>query len=188
MQEKIGKEKRIILEGDFEDVLQIDDHYYLSYKKDRLAILPYTVDSKGLLDKIGIVEDWNYVENEKVLTLINDYVTSDDVTDLVGANRILFEIIGTNIDDALNWMYLGSIYNNMSSDSTIKLYAVDITNTAIKTSEDVEEDEERKKFKMMLSEKVIQTDDMLFLASFLRLFNYFYVSSLSDDANKKTTK
>lgn len=185
MQEKIGKEKKIILEGDFEDIIQIEQHYYLSYKKDRVAVLPYTVDSKGLLDKIGIVEDWNYVENEKVLTLINDYVSSDDVTDLVGANRILFEIIGTNIDNALSWMYLGSIYNNMNSDSTIKLYAVDITDVQIKATEDVEEGEDRKKFKMLSSEKVIQTDDMLFLASFLRLFNYFYVSSLSDGANKK---
>ena len=183
MQEKIGKEKRIILQGDFEDVIQIENHYYLSYKKDRIAVLPYTIDTKGLLDKIGIVEDWNYVENEKVLTLINDYASADDVTDLVGANRILFEIIGTNIPDALNWMFLGSIYNNMSSDSTIKLYAVDITSIPIKADEEVEEEEERKKFKMLSSEKVIQTDDILFLASFLRLFNYFYVSSLQDNSN-----
>ena len=185
MQEKIGKEKQIIIEGDFEDVIQIDNHYYLSYKKDRIAVLPYTIDSRGLLDNIGIMEDWNYVENERVLTLINDYISTDDVTDLVGANRILFEIIGTNIEDALNWMYLGSIYNNMTSDSTIKLYAVDITNVQIKANENVEDSEERKKFKMLSSEKVIQTDDMLFLASFLRLFNFFYVSSLSDKANEK---
>lgn len=184
MQEKIGKEKQIIMEGDFEDVIQIDNHYYLSYKKDRIAVLPYTIDSRGLLDNIGIMEDWNYVENERVLTLINDYISTDDVTDLVGANRILFEIIGTNIEDALNWMYLGSIYNNMTSDSTIKLYAVDITNVQIKANESVEDGEERKKFKMMATEAVLQTDDMLFLASFLRLLNYFYISSLSDKANK----
>jgi hypothetical protein len=178
MLDKIDKEKKLVLEGDFEDIIQIDNHYYLQSKKDKIAILPYTIDTKGLLDKIGIVEDWNYVENEKVLTLINDYVTTDDSTDLVAANKILFNIIGTNIKDALDWMYLGSIYNNMSSDSTIKLYAVDITNTEIKTEENVEEDEERKKFKMFSTEKVLQSDDMLFLASFLRLLNYFYISSL----------
>jgi hypothetical protein len=183
--QEIKKEKKVILDGEFEEVVQIEDHYYLRYKKDTIAVLPYTLDVKlGLLDKIGIIEDWNYIENEKVLTLINDYISTDDSTDLVAANRILFEIIGTNIKDALNWMYLGSIYNNMSSDSTIKLYAVDITNIKIKSDEDVEEKEDRKKFKMLSSERVIQTDDMLFLASFLRLLNYFYISSLSNNAKK----
>ena len=138
MQDKIDKEKRIILEGEFEDIIEIDNHYYLQTKKDKIAVLPYTIDSRGLLDKIGIVEDWNYIENEKVLTLINDYISTDDDTDLVAANRILFNIIGTNVPDALDWMYLGSIYNNMSSDSTIKLYAVDITDTHIKALEEVE--------------------------------------------------
>lgn len=178
-------EKKLILEGEYEDVVQIDNHFYLEYKKDRLAILPYTVDTKGLLDKIGIIEDWNYIEEEKVQTLINDYISTDDETDLVAANRILFEVIGTNVSNALNWMYLGSIYNNMTSDSTIKLYAVDITDIQIKNVENVEDESERRKYKMMSSERVIQTDDILFLASFMRLLNYFYISSLSDSANEK---
>ena len=184
MIDKINEKRKVILEGEYEDVIQIDNHYYLSSKKDRLAILSYTVDDRGLLDKIGIIEDWNYVEDEKVLTLMSDYILTDDATDLVGANRILFEIIGSNNPNALNWMYLGSIFNNMSSDSTIKLYAVDITSIHIKAQENVEEGEERKKFKMMDIDKVIQTDDILFLASFLRLLNYFYISSLSDKANE----
>ena len=178
-------EKRLIHEGEYEDVYEMDDHFYLSFKKDRVVVLPYTIDSKGLLDKIGIVEDWNKVENEKVLTLISDYISTDDSTDMVAANRVLFDVIGTNMRDALDWMYLGSLYNKMSTDSTVKLYAVDITDAEIKNQEAMLEDGQDRKFRMLSSERVLQTDDMLFLASFLRLFNYFYVSSLSDKANQK---
>ena len=79
-------------------------------------------------------------------------------------------------------MYLGSVYNNMTSDSPIKIYAVDITDVEVKTDEEVREKEDRKKFKMMDSSAVLQTDDILFLAAFARLFNFFYVNSLQ---NKK---
>lgn len=172
-------EKKLILEGSFEDVIQLNDHYYLVDKKDKICVLPYTISTNGLLDRIGVIEDWNYIEEERVLTLINDYISADDSTDLVAANRILFEIIGTNVKGADLWMYLGSLYNNMTSDSPIKIYAVDITDVEIKADEDVEEEQERKRFKMLDSSKVIQTDDVLFLAAYLRLFNYFYVNSLN---------
>jgi hypothetical protein len=177
-------EKKLVFEGSFEDVIEIDKHYYLVNKKDRICVLPYTVSTNGLLDKIGVVEDFNYIEEEKVLTLLNDYVYEDDATDLVAANRILFEIIGTNVSGADDWMYLGSLYNNMSSDSLIKVYAVDISNVEIKTDEFVEESSERKRFKLLDSARVIQSDDILFLASYLRLFNYFYVNSLKQEKNE----
>lgn len=174
-------EKKLILEGEFEDVIELDDHYYLVDKKDRICVLPYTISVEGLLDKIGLVQDWNFLEEKNVLTLINDYLNTDDLSDLVSANRILFEIIGTNIKEAVRWMYLGTVFSNMTSDSPIKLYAVDITDIKIKSLEEVEEEENRKDFKMLDSSKVIQSDDILFLASYLRLFNYFYISSLDKE-------
>ena len=174
-------EKKIILEGDFEDVIELKDHYYLVDKKDRICVLPYTISSEGLLDKIGVIKSWNYLEEKETLTLMTDYLNTDDSTDLVCANRILFEIIGSNVDEAVNWMFLGNIHNSIGSESPIKIYAVDISETEIKTMEDVEEEEERKKFKMLDSSKVIQSDDMIFLASYLRLFNYFYINSLEKE-------
>jgi hypothetical protein len=176
-------EKKLILQGQFEDVIEIDKHYYLVDKKDKICVLPYILSTNGLLDKIGVIRDWNYVEEELVYTLLNDYLNEDDSTDLVAANRILFEVIGTNVDAADLWMYLGDLYSNMTSDSPLKIYAVDISNVEIKADEIVEEEEQRKKFKFFDSSKVIQTDDVLFLAAYLRLFNYFYVNSL--DQNKE---
>lgn len=173
--------KKIVLNGSFEQVIEIDKHYYLINKKDRVCVIPYTM-SGNLLDKLGVVEDFNYIEEEKVLSILNDYLNEDDETDLVAANRVLFEIIGTNVKDASKWMYLGSLFNTLSSDSLIKIYAVDITDVEIKEFESVENENQRKKFKLLDSSKVIQSDDMLMLASFFRLFNYFYKKSL---INKK---
>ena len=52
------------------------------------------------------------------------------------ANRILFEIIGTNVTDAMLWMYLGTVSSTLLSDSPIKLYACDITNVEIRENEE----------------------------------------------------
>jgi len=182
MEKKINK--KLVLEGDFEDIVEIEKHYYLIDKKDKICVLPYTISTNGLLDKIGVIKDWNYIEEEKVLTLLNDYIFDNDATDLVAANRILFEVLGTNVSSADQWCYLGNLYSNMMSDSPIKVYAVDISETEIKTQETVEEEEKRKMFQLMDTAKVIQTDDMLFLAAYLRLFNYFYIKSLNKNKNE----
>lgn len=182
MEKKINK--KLVLEGPFEDIIEIEQHYYLVDKKDKICVLPYTIATNGLLDKIGVIKDWNYIEEEKVLTLLNDYVYDDDETDLVAANRVLFEVLGVNVADADLWLYLGDLFSNMVSDSPIKVYAVDITNIEIKTEETVEEEEKRKMFNLMDTAKVIQTDDILFLAAYLRLFNYFYVKSLNQNKNE----
>ena len=92
--------KKIIVQGEYEDVLEIDGHYYLMDKKDRIAVMPYTISSEGLIEKIGVVQDWNYIEEEEVLTLLNGYISSDDTTDLVAANRMFFETTKINIKSA----------------------------------------------------------------------------------------
>jgi len=171
-------EKKIIVEGEHEDVIEIHDHYYIVSKKHRITVLPYTIDSKGLLDKIGVIKDYNYVFEEFDYTLLNGYISQDDGTNLVAANRILHETTGLNITNADDWMYLGGLYNNLTSDSPIDLYCVDVTDKEIIASEKTEENIQKVKFKMIDCEFVVSSDDTLLLASYLRLFQYFYVNSL----------
>lgn len=178
--------KKIVLSGKFEDVLEMNEHYYLLSKKHRVAVLPYTIDSKGLLDKVGVVKDYNYVFEEYDYTLINGYITQDDGTNLVAANRVLFEAIKLNIVKADDWMYLGALYNTLTSDSTIELYCVNLTDKNVIETEEVEQNKEKLKFKMIDSSQVITSDDTLFLAGYLRLFNYFYVNALN--SNKKNVE
>ena len=174
-----NNEIRIVKTGKYEDVVEIDEHLYLISKKHRVAVLPYTIDTQGLLSKIGVIKDYNFIYEEYDYTLIHGYISQDDGTDLVAANRILYDVIGTNITSADNWMYLGSLYNSLTSDSGINLYCVDVTNTQIKETEEVEESQDKAKFSFLDSSKVISTDDSFFLSAFLRLFNLFYVQSLT---------
>jgi hypothetical protein len=80
-------------------------------------------------------------------------------------------------------MYLGSLYNNLTSDSAISLYCVDIGQVEIKETEEVKEKQEKKKFQMIDVSRASTSDDTLILASFFRLYNFFYINSLSN--NKK---
>ena len=169
-------EKRVVLEGEFEEVLKLNDHYYIRSKFDRVCIVPYTTSDDGLLDQMGVVEVWNEEERETSLTLPSGLLSQDDETNLVGANRILYEITGTNLSNAAKWMPLGAVFNSLTSDSPIRLYAVDITGLEFK--ENVIDVETRKMFKLIDSSRVVQTDDLLFLGAFTRLFNFFYTNSL----------
>jgi len=179
MMDEQNIEKKIIVTGEYEDVIEIDKHYFLVSKKHRVTVLPYAISTNGLLDKVGVVKDYNYVFEDYDYTLINGYINQDDGTDLVAANRVLFEIIGINITDADDWMYLGSLYNNLTSDSGISLYCVDVTQKEIQETKDVEQDKKKTKFKMININTAITSDDTLLLASFFRLYNYFYVNTIS---------
>jgi len=181
MMNELNIEKKTVVEGEFEDVIEIDKHYFLVSKKHRITVLPYSIDSKGLLDKVGVIKDYNFIFEDYDYTLINGYITQDDGTDLVAANRVLFEVLGINITNADDWMYLGSLYNNLTSDSAISLYCVDVSDKEIRETEEVEQ--KKVKFNMIDSSRVITSDDTLLLASYLRLFNYFYVNSLDKKVN-----
>jgi hypothetical protein len=172
-------ERKEIISGKFEDVIEIKDHYYIISKKNQVTVLPYAIDSKGLLDKVGVVKDYNYIFEEYDYTLINGYINQDDGTTLVAANRLLYDAIGINVTNADDWMYLGALYNTLTSDSAIDLYCVDLTDKEIPKTEEVQKTTEQIKFKMIDSSQVITSDDTLLLASYLRLFNYFYVNSLN---------
>ena len=68
--------------------------------------------------------------------------------------------------------------NNISGGENI-IYCVDISDVEINNSEEVQESKKAKQFNMINSNKIVGSDDALFLAAYLRLFNYFYVNSLN---------
>jgi len=167
--------KKVILENEFQKIILNSNRYYIENKYDQVCVLPYTIDN-GLLDKIGVIEIWNEEEKENALTLLTDYLSKDDETNLVGANRILYSIIGINIKDASRWMYLGSLFNSLFSLSPLKIYSVNLTD--IKIEENVLDLDKKRNFKFVDSSMVTQTDDILFLGAFNRLFNFFYTNSI----------
>lgn len=170
-------ERKTVLKGKYENIIQENDHYYIVDNFYKICVLPYTISTNGILGEVGVIKEFNPIDNIESYSLISGYINSDDPTNLVAANRILYEIIGSNVKNADEWMYLGKI-DNISSGSKLIIYCVNITDVEINESEEVEENKKAKKFEMINSNKVVSSDDALFLASYLRLFNYFYVKNL----------
>jgi hypothetical protein len=169
-------EIKVLLENEFQEVIKHEDNYYIINKKDIVCVLPYTLDEGGLLDKVGLIEVWNEEERESTLTLLKGFLSEDDGTNLVGANRIFYEISGVNLVDASKWMYLGNLFTSLYSDSPLRVYSVDVT--GLEMAEQVMDEQTKKIFKMKDSSMVAQSDDILFLGAFTRLFNFFYAKSL----------
>lgn len=165
----MSKEK-VVLTGPFENVIEKDKHLYIVHKLDTICVIPYTIATNGILNKIGVINDG------QLYKLPMGYVSADDSTDLVAANRILFEIVGSNVRGADDWMYLGKLEN--ISGGAITLYAVNVGDVPVKPSTESEDQEQASKFEMIRSNEVVSSDDALFLAAYLRLFNFFYVNSL----------
>jgi hypothetical protein len=170
--------KKVVLNGPFEEVIEKDKHLYVIHKLDTICVIPYTIATNTVLDKIGVIKEPNLENENEIYKLISGYVTADDNTNLVAANRLLFEIIGSNVKGADDWMYLGKL-SNISGGAVI-LYAVNISDVDVNNSEEVEEVKKAKKFEMIRSNEVVTSDDALFLAAYLRLFNYFYINSLQE--------
>ena len=165
----MSKEK-VVLTGPFEDVIEKNKHLYIVHKLDTICVIPYTIAGNGILDNVGVIKEDNLYK------LLTGYVTADDGTNLVAANRILFDVIQSNVKGADNWMYLGKLENISGGDIT--LYAVNIGDVTVKPTPDSEDQEQASKFEMIRANEVVSSDDALFLAAYLRLFNYFYVNSL----------
>ena len=170
-------EKKIVMKGMFEDVLKENNHLYLVHKLDKICVLPYTISADGILDKIGVIKDLDVLIEKEVYTLINGYISQDDATNLVASNRLLFEVIGSNVKGADDWMYLGTL-SNISIGGNVIIWAANISDIDINEAADVEETKKALKFEMIPANQVVASDDALFLASYMRLFNYFYVNSL----------
>jgi len=171
--------KKIVLTGHFEDVISENKHFYIVHKYDKICVLPYTISENGLLQKIGVIKEIDILKEKENYVLINDYINQDDPTNLVAANRLLFEIIGSNVKKADAWMYLGKIDNIVGANGMM-IYCVNLTDIDINESEEVEESKKATKFEMVEANKVVVSDDALFLAAYMRVFNYFYVNALKE--------
>lgn len=172
-------EKKIVMKGMFEDVLKENNHLYLVHKLDKICVLPYTISTDGILDKIGVIKDLDVLSEKEIYTLINGYISQDDATNLVAANRLLFEVIGSNVKGADDWMYLGTL-SNISIGGNVIIWGANISDIDVNEAANVEETKKALKFEMIPANQVVASDDALFLASYMRLFNYFYVNSLKE--------
>lgn len=171
-------QSKILMSNDLEDLVEYDGRFFVVPKKQKICVIPYTL-SGGMLDKIGVVKYSKSFSSNLDYSLVAGMATIDDDLDLVTANRLLFEHINSNVPNANNWMYLGKIKNNVIDNLGVSLYSVNITDVKITTPTKIDREKKEYEFKLVYSNDIISTDDSLLLASYLRLFQFFYINSLN---------
>lgn len=147
----------------------------IEFKKITVGVLPYTI-ADNLLSSIGVLHEYNsFREKEFSDTLITGTVDPDDDTLLHTAIRELKEEGGFDCQDVDSWIFLGSFRVSKSSDEYCHIYAVNVSDIkAEKPTSDGSKQEEKSKFEMKEINNALLTDEALFLAAYLRLFDFFY--------------
>jgi len=171
-------QSKILYSNNLEDVVDYNGKLFVLNKKQKLCVMPYTLKN-GMLDKIGVLKYTTPYLSNLEYSLINGIVSSDDDTNLVSANRILFEFINTNASSANIWMYLGKIKSNILDNLGILLYCVNVTDLNIDVPSKLDKSIKEFDFKLINSNDIIATDDSVLLSSYLRLFQFFYINSLN---------
>jgi 8-oxo-dGTP pyrophosphatase MutT (NUDIX family) len=167
--------KKVLFETPRFNVVENIGKTGLEFKKITVGVLPYTIN-ENLLSLVGVLHEYNsFREKEFCDTLITGTVDSDDETMLHTAIRELKEEGGFDCNDTSCWIFLGSFRVSKSSNEYCHIYAADVTNLkAEKPTGDGSFQEEKSKFSMKNISDALLTDEALFLAAYLRLFDFFY--------------
>lgn len=169
-------ENKVIAESNTDRVIESNGKFYITHKIRSICVLPYDI-SNGIIDRIGVISIDKRVSTTLMYNMLTGPVTTDDDTDLVSANRILFNSTGINEPNANRWMYLGMIKLGMLDTEGTSLYAVNISGkpegTGLISNDGIG------RYALVKANDIISTDDAVLLASYLRLFQFFYINSIN---------
>jgi 8-oxo-dGTP pyrophosphatase MutT (NUDIX family) len=175
---------KVIAETPYFDFVQFAGKSGLHIKIPSVAVLPYTVDDNGIVDKIGILKEYNQLrEGAKANTLITGSIEVSDEDTLATAVRELYEEGGFNMQGAPldKWIYLGGFHDSKDSDRIIPTFAVDVTGVEQEAATgDGTHQEQNSVLEMEDVNVALQSNELLVLGSFLRLFNIMYQKSFKN--------
>ena len=168
--------------GKYFDVIEKEHSIGIHKKAVKVGVLPYTIDD-GVLTSVGVLTEYNEFRKELYTdTIITGTVDADDKDLIDAAIREFYEEGGIKLEDREGYIFLGSLRTAKNSDEMIHVFAVDVSD--IKQAEKPEGDgsvkEKKSTFEMKNIGEAILTDESLFLASYLRLFDYFYHSNMKN--------
>lgn len=177
------KQPKVLFEDKWFDVVDMDGHVGLRSKHMSVAVLPYTVDSNGMIENIGLLHEYNqFREGNYCDTLITGTVEYEDDSLLFTAKRELLEEGGIDMmeEDTGKWIFLGTIYPSKDGDKVIPIFAVDVTSKDInKPQGDGSKQEKLSEFSLVKVGDGLVSDEGIVLSAFLRLFNYMYAKSMN---------
>ena len=162
-------------ESDRFDVIDLGKFTGIDYKKITIGVLPYSMKD-GIVDKVGLLNESNVFRDGGFSnTIITGTMEPSDKSLLDCSIRELCEESGYTIESPDSWNFLGAFSLSKGSNEINHVFAVDVTGSVMgKAKGDGSKKEELSTFKMMDVVNVIQSNEALLLASYIRLFNFLY--------------
>jgi 8-oxo-dGTP pyrophosphatase MutT (NUDIX family) len=162
----------------FEVVIK-DGYHAIRSENSSVAVLLYTRDEQGILDKVGIIVENNPHFPEKSYTgLIMGTVESEDPSLLARAKQEAKEEGGYEVEND-RWDFLGEIYTSKLFPESIYCYSADITGlSGEKPMGDGSVHEKGIKFSLVPLSKVEKIPDSILQSCFFKLFSKLYKNQL----------
>jgi 8-oxo-dGTP pyrophosphatase MutT (NUDIX family) len=179
------KDYKVIHSDNNFDVVEVMGQRGFKAKTMSVAVMPFTTDENSIVDKIGFLKEFNpFREGNYANTLITGTVESEEQDLIQTVIRELKEEGGIECpqDQVSRIIYLGNFYPYKDSDRMVPTFAVDVTSLTLGEPEgDGSKKEELSSFHLLPVTDAMSTDELLPLAAFLRLFNFFYTKTLGTD-------
>lgn len=180
------KDYKVLYSSKKFDVVDLDGQVGLKAKTMSIAVIPFTVDEATfIIDKIGFLKEFNpFRDGEFATTLITGTVESEDEDLIQTVIRELKEEGGIECpqDQIGRIIYLGNFYPYKDSDRMVPTFSIDVSGLTLgEPTGDGSKKEKLSTFYLAPVADALSTDEMLPLAAFLRLFNFFYQKTLPTD-------
>jgi 8-oxo-dGTP pyrophosphatase MutT (NUDIX family) len=153
----------------------------ISLQDSGVAVILYSLDAEGLLEKIGVVTEKNDKFPGGVYrSIVTGAIEEDDESLLQRAVAEVFEETGYQVDETARWKFLGEMYTSKFFSNPLYCYSLDVTssrNTPPKG--DGSESERGIEFEMLSLDQVKRIPDALLQAMFMKLFVELYKNYLT---------
>lgn len=171
-------DSKVFYENEWYSVVKRKSRTGIEHKFMSIAVLPFKTDESGMLDELGLLEEFNpFREEDYTLTLITGTVEGSDADLIDTVVRELKEEGGftVNREEITRFHYLGSLYLSKDDDKLLPVFAVKVNDLEQGIAiGDGSDKEEKSKLKMVSVQTITELQESLALAAFFKLFQLFY--------------
>jgi 8-oxo-dGTP pyrophosphatase MutT (NUDIX family) len=158
------------------EVINIEGTYAVLNKHSAVAVLVYTLDENGVLDKIGTVTEPNpHFPSQTYTGLVMGKAEAEDRSLLARAKQETKEETGYDVKDQNRWSFIGEMITTKLLPGPVYCYSVDVT--GLEQGEiigDGSSHEKELKFELLDLNRASEINDTILQTCFFKLFNKLY--------------
>ena len=148
------------------NVIETQHGDFIEFEKTTIGILPYKIVG-GVLTELALSDELIDTRKNGSITLITTELTADDSDLLTCAAKCLKNNYNTEVANSDSWQFLGSLKVSKQTSEQVHVYAVNVSDIDLSNT----------KLKFMAANDAITINESLILASFIRLFNTYYIAN-----------